>query len=699
MKQVVKSKSVSTVKSNDTVGMKIDSLSIKSILNVLTDIYPDPDLAALREYPTNALDSHIDAGQTRPIEITLPSSFDPRLKVQDWGLGMGRYELTEIYGVYGRSTKRETNDTLGSFGLGSKSALASVDAFQLISVKDGKKFNVLIDKDVEGVGQLNILSETDTDEPNGVTVLIPVPSERIDSFEEKANDLFLLWEPGTVLVNGKKPRALTDIGYHKIEDLGYVAYDTRSYRNVRVAMGGLIYNVDGLDYAKTNTMFKEAYALQYKNIIVNADIGDVTISPARESILSNDENLRYVRKRITAMYEYLVKNAEADINAAKDPFEAMSIIRTFDFLNIKKPSYNGVEYATFKETYLEAHMWKAEQGRRNRMNGYNGKFNLEVSPVAKKSILFDTSVSKAVAADLLPHLNMIRRMYPDYATGHNFLIGDFSETRKDIFVDSMVKNGLITVVDADKAIADAIDFRKSNRKKAVSSGPRGSLTYPVYVHDGTNVDTDNLTLKELRELNTVHVYQPSTTGAETRVIQLFTKHGKDGDVFVLVSKNRSLESLTTRLSEDVEVLNAAKEIGKAVRKDFEKVYTGNEALYHHILSSYQTSSFLRLVKIVKAEIDSPLLREIVDYDPSKVADVRDRNAHVRSHLSWLGLSLTDKENEKFFGAATDMHVKVEEFTKFFEMFLSLGNVHSDRTQKHSVMFLNTLYKAEGDPTL
>jgi hypothetical protein len=50
----------------NSIAMSIDPGSVMHIMSVLTDLYSDPEAACIREYSTNALDSHIDAGISRP---------------------------------------------------------------------------------------------------------------------------------------------------------------------------------------------------------------------------------------------------------------------------------------------------------------------------------------------------------------------------------------------------------------------------------------------------------------------------------------------------------------------------------------------------------------------------------------------------------------------------------------------------------
>ena len=49
------------------VRMSLDTQSIQHLMAVLTDLYSDPVLAVIREYATNARDSHIEAGNPDPI--------------------------------------------------------------------------------------------------------------------------------------------------------------------------------------------------------------------------------------------------------------------------------------------------------------------------------------------------------------------------------------------------------------------------------------------------------------------------------------------------------------------------------------------------------------------------------------------------------------------------------------------------------
>ena len=121
------------VESNITFGeaieMGISQDGIQHLMSTLTNLYNDPQLAVIREYYTNGLDSHVEAGQTKPVDVYLPTRDNPMYVVRDYGIGMSVDDIKTIYSKYGASTKRGTNTQVGAYGLGCKSALTDAEQF------------------------------------------------------------------------------------------------------------------------------------------------------------------------------------------------------------------------------------------------------------------------------------------------------------------------------------------------------------------------------------------------------------------------------------------------------------------------------------------------------------------------------------------------------------------------------------------
>lgn len=310
--------SKSNIKDVESTKMSIDEEGLAHIIRVVTDLYADPDSACLREYSANGLDSHVEAGQTRPVEVTLPTNIKPSLVIQDWGTGMSKHDIKTIYSKYGASTKRKSNKFIGALGLGCKSALSMTPSFTLTSVKDGMKVVAIIHRGEDGVGEIEYVMEIETSDPNGVTVSIPV-TDNIGDYASKAKAIFITWARGTILVDGKEP-ALSisaDEDFVKLGKAGYLSrqgvqtsrWSSARNGNIVVNMGGIGYPVDQKQMDTLITNIKDDQFPQSMRgtlgsiktairnsltLVVNVDLGDVDLVPSRESV-------RWTRKSVDAV--------------------------------------------------------------------------------------------------------------------------------------------------------------------------------------------------------------------------------------------------------------------------------------------------------------------------------------------------------------------------------------------------------------
>lgn len=145
------------------------------IMDMLAKIYVNPLEAAIREYVSNASDAHLEAGVTRPVELKVPCDEDPVLEIADYGNGLNMMEILGIYGNLGSSTKRNSDELIGGFGIGSKSGLAISNCVEVISVKDGiLNHFVLKRENMEIFTEFLRRNEDAGDMPSGTTVRISV---------------------------------------------------------------------------------------------------------------------------------------------------------------------------------------------------------------------------------------------------------------------------------------------------------------------------------------------------------------------------------------------------------------------------------------------------------------------------------------------------------------------------------------------
>lgn len=307
----------------EKVGMTIDQSALAHIMSVLTDLYSDPEMAVIREYSTNAFDSHVEAGVSRPIEVTLPTNLAPFFRVRDFGVGLDAEDIREIYSRYGTSTKRQSDDVVGMLGLGCKSALTYTDQFTLVGIKDGVMVQVSVSRDEDGAGSMTIVANEETDQPDGVEVI--VPAKYGNQFEKKAGDFFRFWEKGKVLVNGKEPKRVDGIWI--ADDILMTKDVDRSY----VVMGNVAYPHPDA-----------AYAGGWHNVCF-VGIGEVHFTPSRESLQLDShtkQTLHHLRERIVKE-----RNAALDkqIQDSKTPADAVRMWLTARSMGYSgaKPTYKG----------------------------------------------------------------------------------------------------------------------------------------------------------------------------------------------------------------------------------------------------------------------------------------------------------------------------------------------------------------------
>jgi len=311
------------VEDDQTVKMTIDADGMDFIMQRLTNLYSTPALAVLREYLSNAIDSHVKSGTTAPVKVHIPttggSSFDKGasldLIIEDFGLGLSEDEIRNIYARYGASTKRDSNLEMGGFGLGCKSALAVTDSFMLYAVKDGVRTVANVGKTETGSGFVRIQSSEPTDAQNGVKVVIPIPVENVRNLYTESNlgrfgmKMFAGFSNSQVdVVFGTAKRKVVfenvhDKSFNQITNgsgliLGWVSKEPTKPRtvtnygrstaekiepNVTVLVGGVSYVVK-LDEVKDDSNIQKLAKYNY-DVYLNLPIGSVELTPSREDFI------------------------------------------------------------------------------------------------------------------------------------------------------------------------------------------------------------------------------------------------------------------------------------------------------------------------------------------------------------------------------------------------------------------------------
>jgi hypothetical protein len=346
------------------VNMGIDEESLAHIMSVLTNMYSDRVLAIIREYSVNARDSHVAAGKEDvPIRVTLPNEWAPDLIIKDRGVGLSLNDVIEILSKYGASTKRSSDTQTGCLGIGSKSALAYATSFIMIGVKEGVKSEVIIRKEADGSGAMEILDNVPTDEPNGVEVRIPMRYGT--EVEQKALDFFKFWKPGTVIIDpnrdGAEPFDPTGLTGNTIKELTPNILVTKGVVDQDyIVMGNVPYPAKS---RLADKIFGDANYYGHINtqIVAYVDMQPdpaVAFAPSREELVFNERTegtIAKIRKTIMSTIEGKIK---ADLDAATTHAEAIGVFFSWQGTVSRDAMPKGLSWKgeVFKTKYDARHV-------------------------------------------------------------------------------------------------------------------------------------------------------------------------------------------------------------------------------------------------------------------------------------------------------------------------------------------------------
>jgi Histidine kinase-, DNA gyrase B-, and HSP90-like ATPase len=160
-----------------------DKTGKRLIIDLLTTkLYSDPVSAAIREIISNAFDANIEAGNPNsPIEVYLPTKDDLTLTIKDYGLGMGLDRIRDTYICLGQSNKRNSNDQIGAYGIGSLSPFAVTSQILIHTVSKGIEYEWLIYLNEDGIPTASLVKQvTNSDKPSGTSVSFKVGAGHID---------------------------------------------------------------------------------------------------------------------------------------------------------------------------------------------------------------------------------------------------------------------------------------------------------------------------------------------------------------------------------------------------------------------------------------------------------------------------------------------------------------------------------------
>jgi len=345
-----------------TISQEHASLVMRST----AELYSDLALAVVREYSTNARDANILAGNSnKPIEVTLPSEYNPKLTIRDYGPGMSKTELTTIYTEFGNSTKRDSDLFNGLYGFGSKAGAAYGTSFTVASIQNGRKIVAVITRKEDDKGgydiRLKIVLEMDTTEDNGITIEVPV--HNIGHMVRVANNFYSYWPEGTVLVNGRVPLRVNGTFIDR-----NIMHRPVSGESV-VVMGNVPY-----PFKRIDECLPKEWSLN-GSLVIYVENGKVEFTPSREDLKYSTHTMDNLKAALQNVFVSATKALQVDIDACPNhwsAYEKWSAWKSDIFSSAPPLVYkgdspgstfdiDGWDYHKYAATYRGKTTWKVDK--------------------------------------------------------------------------------------------------------------------------------------------------------------------------------------------------------------------------------------------------------------------------------------------------------------------------------------------------
>lgn len=546
----------------ETFEGTLNSAKLASVMQILIRNYNSPELATLREWVSNAHDSHVEAGVKTPVKVTLPSRFSQNLIVEDFGVGMSYDQVRNVYASFLNSTKSDDNLGIGGFGIGGKSALAISDQYTMIAVKDGLKNVFVFERSSKGgLSVKAVVRDKPTDEGNGVKVTV-VASNGWNFNEHQINDVLNGWRPEEVeIVGGKFESVFTDaiefkngviksaILDGKTESGNRYGYGYRSgYSKTRVLVGPVSYPMpdkvhqalrshDNYEFAKFIDATRGDFALKM-------NIGDVTFPSSREVIEPTTENTVAIVAALKKFYAdvqgYInakVKNLKTIEEAyafAHSPFIQSTQLKViFNKRDVAKIKYNGEKYYTAQQDGDSVRIMDQTIGEAQKTSVESAKIDLVIKVTPEEAALTPDTQRKYIRATVKDELE--KWMKTTDANGNRIYyhrsFGILLTTEDDelypvtskVVTYSEIKKAPVASVGSRARVTDAEAIKRAANEGVIAYNVESKLVRHTLLGDLVKADGPTVMFPE--------------AGESASLVQLFNDlFGLNGQVFAVQNK-------------------------------------------------------------------------------------------------------------------------------------------------------------------
>lgn len=322
--KIVGDESYESVSGGEAISMQMAVTGAGFALNI-DKLYTNKIESVIREICSNARDAMVSAGRGHiPFEIYLPSDLNPYLVIRDTGTGMNKADAIKYLSTLYQSSKAKENDSVGAYGIGSKSPFAISDSYTIESIFNGVKYSFQFFRSGKNLPKLLDLGEEEVDELNGITFKILVKETDRQRYLRAIETQMFNFNPKPkidgVPYSLGLPRLEEESGMMKI-------YRSSVQRNFfgacSIAMGGVTYPISLKEF-ESPLLKSMVDRLQNDQIIVlEVPIGSVEVPGDRERIEYTDHTVKFLNEALVSNIKDITDKAVTEIIAElkeKDSF-------------------------------------------------------------------------------------------------------------------------------------------------------------------------------------------------------------------------------------------------------------------------------------------------------------------------------------------------------------------------------------------
>lgn len=297
----------------ETVESSIDvDKNLAFVLDTVSSkFYSDPIGSIVREITSNCFDAHVEVGSDEPVVIKLYYNLENEgytIEFIDRGVGMNDQRFNKIYMSWFNSTKRDTNEQIGGWGLGSKSPFSYTNQFMITTIADGIKTTRILSKPQGELPKAETIYRQPSNEHNGTTIRIDIKNyaDAIKfqiAIKEQLTYFDNVFIDASSTFSFDNDYRIYDCRYFKYRSgLSVSSYQQFSVREEGQTMHILLGNVKyPINWSIIN-MHPTTIPVGVK-----FNIGELAVTPNREAIEYREESIELIKDRVKKAKQEILK--------------------------------------------------------------------------------------------------------------------------------------------------------------------------------------------------------------------------------------------------------------------------------------------------------------------------------------------------------------------------------------------------------